>query len=245
MTQDIAQALAYQVKQEIAQQYFGFRKVIERDRQRLEDWIRRLNRDYEEKVGRDLARMYTLLQRPELIDRFLALAGFEDRPFYDPYVAGSPTIRRRLLRRIHRHGWTDRGRFWHLVEESYRRLFRDVYAYHDDWEAAREEAAVINEEIRKFTEKFALDEIVAFIQELDRRTEAVSVLGGETAAGSVEALQEKMALAPLPPLEERAPRLPYLPAPDRIRDDLKALAYEAFAAQEPGFRRLLREDEEA
>ncbi|MBW2164022.1 MAG: hypothetical protein JRF43_06180, partial [Deltaproteobacteria bacterium] len=80
MEQDIGKALTYQIKREKAERYYGYRKIIEEDRQVLEAMISDLYFLYEQKIGRDIARIYILLQDLNLIDEFLRLTGWEDRP---------------------------------------------------------------------------------------------------------------------------------------------------------------------
>lgn len=238
---DISKALTYQVKREIAERYFGVRKLIEEDRNSLDRMVSDLRRRYEQRIGRDLVRIYVLLRDPALIDRFLALIGLEDRPFYDPYVVESATSRARLLKEVKTHGWRLRARFRHLLFDSHDCLVTHVTAYRERYLEAKETAAVINEEIRQFTANFCLDEILSFIGSLDRRDDLVSILGEGLAVRHSAELQAHLDIAPVPPIETVVPNIPAMPPVSALKSELKRLADEAFEVQRDEADRLLRE----
>ncbi|MDY6895822.1 MAG: hypothetical protein SVO01_10465, partial [Thermotogota bacterium] len=129
MEQDIGKALTYQIKREIAERYFGYRKIIEEDRQALEAMISDLCFLYEQNIGRDIVRIYVLLRNLNLIDEFLKLTGWEGRPFFDQYIVESGTIRERLLKKMELHGWLAHYKFNNLLLDSYERLYLDMFEY--------------------------------------------------------------------------------------------------------------------
>ena len=69
---DISAALAYQVKKEIAENYFGSRKVLEEEREDLLQQKRVLEKTWEQEVLSILTRIYKLFIREE-----------ESRAFFD------------------------------------------------------------------------------------------------------------------------------------------------------------------
>ena len=224
MEQDIGKALTYQIKREIAERYFGYRKTIEEDRQALEAMISDLCFLYEQKIGRDIARIYVLMQDLNLIDEFLRLTGWEGRPFFDQYTVESGTIRERLLKNMELHGWLAHSKFANLLLDSYERLYLDTFKYREKLDEVLEEAQVIDEEIRQFKEKFALEEIMSFLNTLDRRDDLAGVLGENLPAGRAEDLSSRLELVPVGDLEKLLPRVPDLPAPDKVKSSLKDLA---------------------
>ncbi len=81
MMQDIDQMLSFEVKKEIADRYFGFRKLIEEDIQDYDDQILSSFRRLEQKIGFDLVRLYILLKDGQLIHDFFQVAGLDDKLF--------------------------------------------------------------------------------------------------------------------------------------------------------------------
>jgi len=228
--QDIGKALTYQIKREIAERYFGYRKIIEEDRQALEAMIPDLHFLYEQKIGRDIIRIYVLLRDLNLIDEFLSLAGWEGRPFFDQYTVESGTIREQLLKDIELHGWMAHSRFANLLLDSYERLYLDTSKYREKLDEVLEEAQVIEEEIHQFKEKFSLEEIMGFLKTLDRRDDLTGVLGENLPAGRAEDLSSRLDLAPVGDLEKLLPKVPELPAPNKVKGSLKDLAHRAVKA---------------
>jgi hypothetical protein len=230
MEQDIGKALTYQIKKEIAERYFGYRKFIEEDRQALEAMIPDLHSLYEQKIGRDIVRIYVLLRDLDLIDEFLRLAGWEGRPFFDQYIVESETIRGQLLKNMELHGWMPHSRFTNLLLDSYERLYLDIFEYRKKLDEVLEEAKVIDEEIRQFKEKFSLGEIMGFLKTLDRRDDLTGVLGENLPGGEVEDLSSRLDLAPIGDLERILPKVLELPAPNKVKSSLKDLARRAVKA---------------
>ncbi|MBW1670815.1 MAG: hypothetical protein JRJ43_03100 [Deltaproteobacteria bacterium] len=224
MEQDIGKALTYQIKKEIAERYFGYRKIIEEDRQALETMICDLCFLYEQKIGRDIARIYVLLQDLNLIDEFLRLTGWKNRPFFDQYTVESSTIMERLLENMELRGWLAYAKFANLFLDSYEKLYLDMFEYRKKLDEVLEEAQVIDEEIRQFKEKFALEEIMNFLNTLDRRDDLASVLGENLPAGRAEDLSSRLELVPVGDLEKSLPKVPDLPPPDKVKSSLKDLA---------------------
>ena len=70
MTSDISQFLNFEIKKELADRYFGFRKLIEEDKALLEKDIYHHTRTVGQRIVYDLNRIYIMLQDEELIRRF-------------------------------------------------------------------------------------------------------------------------------------------------------------------------------
>lgn len=227
MEQDIGKALTYQIKREIAERYFGYRKIIEEDRQALEAMIPGPRFLYEQKIGKDIIRIYVLLRDLNLIDEFLSLAGWEGRPFFDQYTVESGTVRKQLFKNIELHGWTAHSRFTNLLLDNYERLYLDTFEYREKLDEVLEETQVIDEEVRQFEEKFSLEEIMSFLNTLDRRDDLAGMLGENLPAGRAEDLSSRLELVPVGDLEKLLPKVPELPAPNKVRGSLRDLAHRA------------------
>ncbi len=226
---DLAKALAYQVKREIAERYFGVRKAIEEDRSVLDGQLDDLAAFHEQKIGPDLLRIYSVLVFPELIKRFLDAVGWKGMPYYDDYVVHSRTIRDRLFAGMEERGWTAFHRFRNRLFESYEKLYGDVIAYRDMVEEARDQAALVKEEIARFSGEFSLDDIIAFVKDLERREDLESVLGGNLSGGAISGLEERLGLEPVQDIEARIPPVPDLPSPESIKGLMNELAEAAYA----------------
>ncbi|MCA1765436.1 MAG: hypothetical protein LC633_04170 [Desulfobulbaceae bacterium] len=111
---DISKVMTHEIRKEMAERYFGFRKLIEEDKEALAQAIRRQSLTIEQRVGIDLTRIYMILRDRRLIDRFLEISGLEEALFYDDYVIDSPTIRARIFAGIKTRGLTKSGRFTKL-----------------------------------------------------------------------------------------------------------------------------------
>jgi hypothetical protein len=224
MPEDIAKALAYQVKRDIAEQYFGSRKAIEEDIEAFKDALAQADKFYNEKIGPDLIRIYDILSDSELVRQFMKMAGFGDEtPFYKEYASG----RMRVEEWPSSHGWTAFSRLLNRLIDSYRWLYRDTMKYRAMLDDLKDEALVIKEEVKGFHGRFALDEIMGFINTLDR-DELSHVLGENLRGGELEALNANLQISGPPEPEEALNMMPDLPQPDRIKGLLKALARDAY-----------------
>jgi hypothetical protein len=230
---DIAKVMTYEIRKEMADRYFGFRKLIEADKQALAQSIRRQSLTTEQKICLDLARIYILLKDRELIDRFLEISGMAEPIFYDEYMVTSPTIRTRVFAGIRIRGLTRSGRFTKLFLGCYELLVAHIDHYREKFGELLENRALISEEIKVFYRKNDLDSILGFLRSLDEQ-------GGPRLAGPIETgnearLRQKMAVQPPEPLENYLPVIPPLVPMPRIRGELKKLAQQALKGHPDGF----------
>lgn len=229
MKSDIDKILGYEIKKELADRYFGFRKLIEQDKETLAREVRNCAITLEQKIGIDLARLYILLQDEKLIHRFLDLAGFKEDIFYDPYLIESSSIRKRVFEGVEPRGFTRRRRFVNLVADSYRMLELHVSRYRERFKELEDELETIKEEIRIFHEKHNIGSIMNLLRNID----SCSVSGKElyTGIGSgagTEEYERKLKLEPPPPLEQQLSIFPPLVPFERVRSNLKQLANRAY-----------------
>jgi len=112
MAHDIDQMLSFEVKKEIADRYFGFRKLIEEDIQDYDNQVLLSFRRLEQKIGFDLVRLYILLKDRELIHEFFQASNLDERLFFDPYLTESETIKQRVFAGRSVHGLTKNSRFY-------------------------------------------------------------------------------------------------------------------------------------
>jgi len=227
MHDDIADALTIELKKDIADRYFGFRKLIEEDKQALGEQIREQAVILEKRISFDLIRMYILLKDEALIQRFLELIGLAERMFYDPYLTESPTIRARVFKGLRVRGLTRKSCFTNAAFDCYERLEEHVGLYRERFAALVAEREVISEEIRLFYRNNDLGAIIGFMRSLGEPVFGSDLQGGMETNLAAD-LEKKLRIPPPSPVEQFLPPLPPLPPLPTIRKQLAALVNEAF-----------------
>jgi len=230
MEDDICTYLSYEVKKEIADQYFGFRKLIEEDKEALQDRIRRQERILLKEIGFNLVRIYILLRDEGLIREFLQLAGLEERIFYDDYFLQSPTIEQRVFAGVKTSGLTRAGRFSRLLLDCYENLEKNVADYREQYIRLLEEQASIEEEIKVFYRRHDLSCILDFLRRMDEagRDSPTVLEWGNGKEERGESMAARMRIRPPEPLDNVLLRIPPLTPLPRIRGQLRALAEKAY-----------------
>lgn len=230
MEPDIAKVLSYEIKKEIADKYFGFRKLIEENKEELSRQIRHQSMTMEQQICLDLVRIYILLRDEDLIQEFLDLVGLKKKFFYEPYLVDSPTIRKRVFTGVKAGGLTMKFRFKNLIMNSYETLVEHVSRYRKNFGELLEERETIEEEINLFYKKHDLGNIMTFLRSLD----APSSVGGSPlengglGLGSTSELEARMRVTPPAPIEHSLPIMPPLIPLRHVRKQLKQLAYTAY-----------------
>ena len=242
MTHDIDQMLSIEVKKEIADRYFGFRKLIEEDIQEYDDQVLLSFRRLEQKIGFDLVRLYILLKDKELIHEFFQATKLDERLFFDPYLTESKTIKQRVFAGRSVHGLTKNSRFRNMVLDTYEDLARHIDEYRKNLQQLRQEQETISEEIKLFYQKNDLGTIMGFLRSLNGTGghKAGAMEGGLT-PHTGESLDKKMKVSPPPPVEDLLPDIPEIPEIAKVKSILKGIIDKAYTRQgEPELRELVR-----
>ena len=224
---NIHEVLAYEIKKEIADRYFGFRKLIEDDKLGFFEKTQQYSFILEKRISFDLIRIYIVLKDEELIHRFLALTGLPPDLFYDPYLTQSSTIRQRVFSGVRIHGLTHAGRFKNLVFDCYERLEVHVAEYRTRFDELKKYRDEINAEIETFYRKNDLGSIMGFLKSLGDPNKSGSMEGGME-MGMAQSLEAKMRIAPQLPLEHYLPAIHSLPPMASIKEELKAIIHAAY-----------------
>ena len=233
MDVDISKVMTYEIKKEMADRYFGFRKLIDEDKEELNKLIRLQTMTSEQKIVVDLARIYILLKDRALIKHFLELTGLEEELFYDEYMVSSPTIRARVFAGIHARGLTRSGRFKNLLLDCYDLLVAHVDEYREKFGELLDTREFINEEIKLFYRKNDLSSMLGFLRQLDAQEE--ESLAGPIMTGIDDEMAAKLKVAPPEAIEHQLPVIPPLVPTAQIRGQLKKLAEEALKLHPDGF----------
>lgn len=233
MEVDISKVMTYEIKKEMAERYFGFRKLIDEDKQELASRIRFQAMTSEQRVVMDLVRIYILLQDRTLIERFLIISGLQDVLFYDEHLVHSPTIRARVFASHRSSGLTRAGRFKNLLLNCYDQLVVDVDAYREKFGELLDTQEFIAAEIKLFYQKNDLSSMLGFLRQLDGDDEGGGI--GPVVARVGEDMAAKLKVEPPEAIEHHLPVIPPLVPPDQIRGELKKLAEEALSLHPDGF----------
>lgn len=228
--EDITDFLAFEVKKEMADRYFGFRKQIENDTAAYLHRLTISSLELENSIGYTLIRLYILLRQKPLIAAFLKLTGLPQDMFYDPYLLDSPTIRKRVFAGTVCRGFTRKGQFQNMVLDSYDQLFCLIGQYRNTLDELIAEQETIREEINLFYRRNDIDTILGFIRRLDSLDAGVlNTMQPPESGAHAMGLAEQMRLRPPRPATEVLPELPQIPDRKSILRELKHLAATAFA----------------
>jgi hypothetical protein len=229
MQDDINKVLALEIKKEMADRYFGFRKLIEDDIQDYDDQVLTSHIRLEQKIGFDLVRLYILLKDEALIHEFFQVAGLDHLIFYDPYLGESPTIRKRVFANQRIRGLTRVGRFKNMVFDTYENLNRDINEYRENLVKLTVEQETIAEEIKLFYKKHDLGTMMDFLRGLEGGgTYTSGPMAGGILSQTGEKLERKMKVQPPPPVDEQLPDIPPVAPLSEIKKQLKKIVARAF-----------------
>jgi hypothetical protein len=229
---DLNTTLAFEVKKEIADRYFGFRKIIEEDTNDYQQKVIASAMELENKIGFDLVRLYVLLQDNALINDLFRITGLGQILFYDQYISKSATIRKRVLADIPVHGLTRKRRFQNMFYDIYAALEADVEEYRDQVMALALDHETIKEEINLFYQKNDISGIMLFLRGMDGITpDSSGPMSGALESGSTIIMEQKMRLQPPQPVEKILPILTLIPTAKEAHDELQVLVDTAFSRQ--------------
>lgn len=224
------EVISSEIKQDIAQRYFGFRKLIEEDKLDLDEKVSQYSFILEKRISFDLIRIYVLLREDRLIKAFLDLINLREELFYDPYLAESENIARRVLSCQEFRGWTRAARFRNFIFDCYQKLTFHAAAYRCKVEELEQEHGIIQEEIRQFYRKNDISNILHFLHFLGD-PQVVGDMQGGLEIGLAEKLAGKMQIKPPLPIEQVLLVLPPLKPLDEVKAELKKLIVQAYEEQ--------------
>jgi hypothetical protein len=229
--QNIEEMLSLEIKKEIADRYFGFRKMIEDDGRQYEQHIRETYRLLEDKVGFDLIRLYILLRQEPLIHDFFRFTGLRDELFFDVYLLQAQPLRRRLFRGQRCYGLTRRARFQHLFFDTYSRIVEGMETYRAALKRVTEEGQHIAQEIEVFYRQNDLGTMMGFLRGLDSGSHGEGLLNGGIAPLRDNHFEQKMRIEVPVAAEKRLPSFPALPPLKTCKSRMRDLADAAYEAQ--------------
>jgi hypothetical protein len=225
---DISAALAYQVKKEIAENYFGSRKALEEEREDLlrqrkeleEVWVRRvlsnLIKICQTLVGEAESRAFLkLIQREDLLPR--AQESLKD-PGGDPFPAECAVP----------FALTAKGKFKKLICALYQSAKVNGDNLWDTFRSHQKKVDLFNEDLTQFISCYNLTDILSLIHSFENRDDLKGVLGENSDPRAIPLLEEKLILRPIDPGRGEGALIRPLPPLKDIQNPLKLLMDLAF-----------------
>jgi hypothetical protein len=211
------QALKFQIKKEIVDNYFADRVYLEEELALLQEETGAYRRDAD-LVSRRFLAFYQALGSEEAIAAVLDLLGLKERPFYQQFQEIAGPLRQELLRPYRSRGWTAARRYRFLVFDVYEELQRESAKLREQYEKINVHLRLLNEDIDKFNLTYDFGLIAAQIEALEGRGEVISggLLGTEREELSTRMRFKRRKLSP-----EELPELPALPPLKEIKGRLK------------------------
>lgn len=221
---DIADILAFEVKKELADRYFSFRKQIEDDSAAYSEQLDNTAVEVENELGNVLLRLYLLLQNERMVNRFLTLTGLPQNYLYDPYFHESATIRIVAFKGCSFHGLTKKQRFKNMFFDCYQELLDKCSQFQLQREELVNEQETIEEAIKLFYRNNDIDTIMDFLRRLDtNKTGGQGLMQMMVNTNSSTRLNDQLRFHPPRPVSERVAPLPHLPMVKTIKKELSQI----------------------
>jgi hypothetical protein len=226
--ESIENILSFEVKKEIAERYFGFRKIIEEDSMAYLEKAQDTSVMLEHGIGCELVRIYSLLHRESLIEEFIELTHLPERFFFEDFMTTLPG-KEQLFSGRQIRGFTRKGCLHNMFFDAYIQLYNHVLEYREVYLKLVESHETICAQIQLFYRKNDIHTILHFLRGLEGGSaQHVSVSFNSE---SRDELERKMRIYPPPPVTELLPDVPAIPAEKSIRKELKNLVVKACLQQ--------------
>jgi hypothetical protein len=230
---DFANAIAFEVKQEIADRYFGMRTRIETRAQQYLEQLYHADKVLAEAISFDLWRMRTLFSAPNHFHAFLTLIDLPSEDAIDLCGRRNPPPgKEELFRHLRGGGLTRRQRFRSLTTAVYCSLAKNIAAYNETARLLEEEHEEICAEIERFRRHNDLTDILSFLRTLDcddadRRKHLHS-------SGTLQqnlSLEKELRLVPPPATGTVLLPLRLVPPISAIQNSFNVLLHEAYVRE--------------
>ncbi len=227
---DLSKALAFEVKKEIADRYFGFRKIIEDDTKAYLEKIAATALQLKKKISPNFARIYSLLYADSIINDFHQLTQLDDNFFYLSYVKSSSSARKSLFDAISCRGLTGKKRYMNLFYDMYYDLHAHLDVYHDSLVELQEEYEVICEQINIFYRKNDIDMIMQFFRNIDCQNN-LNHTSQNSGTTHQQNLDKKLRILPPIPAKLQLPQIPKIPDLIEIKSKLNKILTRSYQTQ--------------
>ncbi len=232
--EDIANILAFEIKKEIAERYFGFRTQIELDSKEYMQQVKSYAVEFENRIGYDLLRLYILLGSEKLIHIFIVSIGLPEGFYFDPYILKSSTIKERLFSDVTPRGFSQKSKHCNFMFKTYISLCENIDKYRRIHLVLSKEHENICKQISAFSRNNDLELIFSFIRQFEDSDpgRTASLLDGAP-PGSNGQFYEELSIQPPPNTEQSLSLLPQLPPIKQIKPVLKQLTIRSLLLTRP------------
>lgn len=233
---DFANAIAFEVKQEIADRYFGMRTRIETRAQQYLEQLHHADKVLTEAISFDLWRMRALFTAPQHFHFFLTLIDLPGEDAIDLCRRLTPPPgKEELFRHLRGGGLTRRQRFRSLTTAVYCSLAKNIAAYNDTARLLEEEHQEICSEIERFRRQNDITDILSFLRTLD--CDDVDRRKHLHSSGTLQqniSLEKELRLVPPPATTTVLLPLRPIPPLSSIKNSFNALLHEAYVREASG-----------
>lgn len=227
--EDLTNALAYEIKQEIAGRYFSFRKRIETASIQYCASLEEASTSLIHDVKINLQRMQFLLASESIYRSFLATAGLPDT-VADEIARYRPSLRwHDIAGELKAEGFTRRRRYNNLVYTTYQLLADSLARYRQIFTELSEEHEDISMEIKRFHRNNDLSGILSFLRRIDNpEAEFYNVLQAETSAQNNKSFDQDLRIHPPAPVTDHLYDLPAIEPLKTAKPKVKRIADRAY-----------------
>ena len=227
--EDLTNALAYEIKQEIADRYFSFRKRIETESLRYNASVDEAGETIVGDVKINLQRMQCLLVSESIYDAFLANIGFKNIAA-DEITRYTPSLRwQEIAGNLKGEGFTKRRRYNNLVYTTYQLLADSIDWYREVFIELSEKHEEISIEIKRFYRNNDLSGILSFLRKIDNPdAESYGAMQTETFAQTSNTFEQDLRLIPPPPVGDCLCDLPEIAPLKTAKSKLKRIIERAY-----------------
>lgn len=237
MEDDLISCLTRQVKEDVIENYLTERRLLEIQREELEEQARNAW-TFAEETGLRFTRLAFLMVEDKALNRLRALLNVQKDSYWDqcmgkPFAGGVRFIRVAAL--------TSRARFRKLVTEAYRRMLQWAEKYDKTFHELKTGCNAININIKTFQDRFDLLSILNFLKSLDVCTlEQKRFLGENFTAEEITSIDSKLHINTVSMDRFELPSPPKLPQRQRGEETIIELANEVYSRHENQVRRIMR-----
>ena len=223
---DFVNAIAYEVKQEIANRYFGFRSQIETE---IEQYLKKLHdadREHLAEIRLDLRRLRVLLHQERFFKDFLLMARLPKS------IAGGQSWpdAAELFTELKGEGFSRWRRYRDLAFKVYQSLEKGIAAYRATWVDLDDEYAEICTRIDDFHRNNDLSGILSFLRTFDSSgTERLKFLHADSAPRPAGNLDQELRIPHPRPVTDILPDVPALPPLKQVKTLMSGLLKSAYA----------------
>lgn len=228
---NLAQALAYEIKQDIAQRYFGFRTRIEGEIDQYRQELHYCCGKHPPRIEVDLQRLQFLCFKKNIFQDFLVLVKLP-KAFTDTFTIAPPALHNNVLWDelfvdFKGEGFTRRRRHRNLIYKVYRSLSSIIEEYREAYINLQDDHQSICDEISSFYRNNDLSGILSFLRDLQDMNSGRSQLLQSVSVSSRN-LDKELQIQLPPPVTTSLHPLEELPETGLIKTQLQQIINKAY-----------------